>query len=132
MAQSVVASSLMLKVSGSILGKGIIFVVTLNISELHHPKCASNMINNFDEIVSSLLTADHTCRRSEDESWEGLLLHFLILLLRYGGCLKSISKRQLLSLHFEWTMLWVGVVQHMEFIKDMICVHIEEQTHRIN
>ena len=32
------------------------------------------MINNFGEIVSSLLTADHTCRRSEDESWEGLLL----------------------------------------------------------
>ena len=30
------------------------------------------MINNFGEIVSSLLTADHTCRRSEDESWEGL------------------------------------------------------------
>ena len=30
--------------------------------------------NNFGEIVSSLLTADRTCRRSEDESWEGLLL----------------------------------------------------------
>ena len=45
-----------------------IFVATLNISELHHPKCGSNMINNFGEIVSSLLTADHTCRRSDDET----------------------------------------------------------------
>ena len=62
------------KVSGSILGRVKIFVTTLNISELHHPKCGSNMINNFGEIVSSLLFADHTCRRSEDESWEGLLL----------------------------------------------------------
>ena len=34
-----------------------IFVATLNISELHHPKCAVlNTINNFGEIVSSLLT----------------------------------------------------------------------------
>ena len=43
-------------------------VSTLNISELHHLKCASNMINNIGEIMSSLLTADHTCRRSEKES----------------------------------------------------------------
>ena len=41
--------------------KGIL--ATLNISELHHPKCASNMINNFGEIVVSSL---------EDESWKGL------------------------------------------------------------
>ena len=26
------------------------------------------MINNFGEVVSILLTADHTCRQSEDES----------------------------------------------------------------
>ena len=31
-----------------------IFVATLNISELHHPKWASNMIDNFDEIVSNI------------------------------------------------------------------------------
>ena len=70
-AQLGVASSLMLK--------GIGFDpevnTTLNISEQHHPKCASTMINNFGEIVSSLLTADHICRRSEDESWKGLLTY---------------------------------------------------------
>ena len=53
--------------------------LNLNISELHHPKCASNTTNNFDGFVSSLLTADHTCRRSEDEIWEGLLLLLLLL-----------------------------------------------------
>ena len=67
-----------------------IFVATLNISELHHPKCGSNMINNFGEIVSSLLTADHTCRRSEDESWEGLLLLFTkYKILRKSNMLKK-------------------------------------------
>ena len=74
-AQLVVALSLMLKSIGFDPGWGKqIFVATLNISELHHPKCGSNMINNFGEIVSSLLIADHTCRRSQDERWEGLLL----------------------------------------------------------
>ena len=44
------------------------FVTNLNISELNHPKGAvSKMINNFGEIVSSLLTADYTRRRSEDQ-----------------------------------------------------------------
>ena len=53
-----------------------IFVANLSICELHrHPKWASNMVNNFGDIESSLLTADHICLRSEDESWEGLLIH---------------------------------------------------------
>ena len=34
-------------------------------------------INNFGEIVSSLSTADHTCRQSVDKSWEGPLLLLL-------------------------------------------------------
>ena len=44
------------------------------------------MNNNFGEIVSSLLTADHTCRRSEDESWEGHIL--------YNGFMEKLSKQR--------------------------------------
>ena len=67
-AQLVVALSLMLKGIGFDPGWGKqIFVATLNISDLHHPKCGSNTINNFGEIVSSHLATDHTCQRSEDK-----------------------------------------------------------------
>ena len=55
------------------------------------------MTNHFGEIVSSLLTADHTCRRSEDESWEGLpnfnfvKIVFLVgLKVEYGEKLKKL------------------------------------------
>ena len=44
----------------------------------------------FGEIVPSLLTADYTCRRSEDESWEGLPTYLLWIVIRienFWGCL---------------------------------------------
>ena len=83
--------------------------LNLNISELHHPKCASNTTNNFDGFVSSLLTADHTCRRSEDEIWEYMKnlsscrmpLAFIVNFTLFPSSREGSSRRDLFNLVLE-------------------------------
>ena len=71
------------------------------------------MINNFGEIVSSLLTADHTCRRSEDESYYYLELKE-ILTTKFkkfrshnvsGSLLDEVSKKQIHQVNDIFTIL---------------------------